>query len=159
MRFGIGYDSHRFTEGRPLILGGTNIPFEQGLAGHSDADVVLHAIGDALLGAAALGDIGTFFPDTDPQFKNADSAVLLHKIVTDVQGAGYLVGNVDVTVIAEKPRLLPFIEDMRANVARILGTAKADVSIKGKTNEKMGWLGRGEGIACLAVAAIGPPAE
>lgn len=154
MRVGIGLDSHRFVDGRPLILGGVKIPHGQGLAGHSDADAVLHAVGDALLGAAALGDIGTHFPDTDPRYKNADSSALLRTIIGKVSAAGFTVENVDVTVIAETPRLSPHIENMRANLAALLGVSLSGVSVKSKTNEKMGWLGRGEGIACLAVAAV-----
>jgi 2-C-methyl-D-erythritol 2,4-cyclodiphosphate synthase len=154
MRVGIGYDSHRFIAGRPLVLGGVTIPHPLGLAGHSDADVVLHALGDALLGAAALGDIGAFFPDDDTRFKDADSSELLRTIVTQVQAAGYRVGNVDMTILAEQPRVLPYINPMREHLAGLLQTRPADVSIKGKTNEKMGWLGRGEGIACLAVAVL-----
>lgn len=154
MRVGIGYDSHRFIAGRPLVLGGVTIPHPLGLAGHSDADVVLHALGDALLGAAALGDIGAFFPDDDARFKDADSSELLRTIVTQVQAAGYRVGNVDMTILAEQPRVLPYINPMREHLAGLLQTRAADVSIKGKTNEKMGWLGRSEGIACLAVAVL-----
>jgi len=154
MRVGLGYDSHRFIAGRPLILGGIRIPFPLGLAGHSDADVVLHALGDALLGAAALGDIGAHFPDEDPRFEGADSSELLRKIVAEVHEAGYMVGNVDMTVITEKPKLLPYIDRMREHIAAITGIARTDVSIKGKTNEQMGWLGRSEGMACLAVALL-----
>lgn len=154
MRVGIGYDSHRFTAGRPLIIGGVNIPYPLGLAGHSDADVLLHAVGDALLGAAALGDIGAHFPDTDPQWKDVKSSELLQAIVGKVAASGFSVENVDVTVIAEQPKLSSYIEQIRAVVADLLVIPPSQVSIKGKTNEKMGWLGRGEGIACLAVAVL-----
>lgn len=156
MRAGIGFDSHRFAEGRPLILGGVTIPYGRGLAGHSDADAVLHAVGDALLGAAALGDLGTHFPDNDPRYRNADSADLLMTIVKKIATAGFGVENVDVTVIAEEPKLSPYIDRMRANIAGLLNIPLSGVSVKGKTNEKMGWLGRGEGIACLAVVALNP---
>lgn len=156
MRVGIGYDSHRFTAGRQLVLGGVDIPHSLGLAGHSDADVLLHAIGDALLGAAALGDIGTHFPDTDPQWKDASSSKLLQAIVGEVRAGGYTIENVDATVIAEEPKLSAYTELIRSAIADILQITKAQVSIKGKTNEKMGWLGRGEGIACIAVASLNP---
>ncbi len=139
-----------------MILGGVKIPHGWGLAGHSDADAVLHAVGDALLGAAALGDLGTHFPDTDPRYRNADSADLLMTIVKKIATAGFGVGNVDVTVIAEEPKLSPYIDRMRANIAGLLDIPLSGVSVKGKTNEKMGWLGRGEGIACLAVVALKP---
>ncbi len=154
MRIGIGYDSHRFVAGRPLILGGVTIPHDRGLAGHSDADVVLHAICDALLGAAALGDIGQHFPDTDPAYKDIDSGALLGQVWHLLTDDGYAIANIDVTVITEAPTLLPHIADMRAHIAGIIKLPTAAISIKGKTNEGMGWIGRGEGIACLAVAAI-----
>jgi 2-C-methyl-D-erythritol 2,4-cyclodiphosphate synthase len=156
-RVGIGYDSHRFTAGRPLRLGGVTVPHTHGLVGHSDGDVVLHAIVDALLGAAALGDIGTFFPDDDPQWKGADSTRFV-KAVTEVLGKnGLRVQQADVTIIAEKPRLLNHIQGMRAATARALGISMEHVSIKAKTNEGMGWVGRGEGIGAIAVATVGPP--
>ena len=154
MRAGIGYDSHRFTAGRPLVLGGVNVPFPSGLAGHSDADALLHAIGDALLGAAALGDIGTHFPDTDPRWKDANSGDLLRAIAQKISAGGYSIENIDATVIAEQPELSPYIEQMRSAIAELLQISSLQISIKGKTNEKMGWLGRGEGIACLAVALL-----
>jgi len=154
MRVGIGYDSHRFTAGRPLVIGGVNIPYSLGLAGHSDADVLLHAVGDALLGAAALGDIGTHFPDTDPQWIDVPSSDLLQAIVGKVAASGFSIENVDATVIAEQPQLSPYIEQICSVVADLLAVPACQVSIKGKTNEKMGWLGRGEGIACLAVALL-----
>jgi 2-C-methyl-D-erythritol 2,4-cyclodiphosphate synthase len=155
-RVGVGYDSHRFAAGRPLRLGGVTVPHTHGLVGHSDGDVVLHAIVDALLGAAALGDIGSFFPDDDPQWKSADSARFA-KGATDALGKnGLVVRQVDVTVVAEKPKLAPFIQQMRAATARALGLSMEQVSIKAKTNEGMGWIGRGEGIATMAVATVGP---
>ena len=154
MRVGVGYDSHRLAAGRPLMLGGIPVPFERGLAGHSDADVVLHAIGDALLGAAALGDIGTHFPDTDPVWQDADSRSLLRMIADKIAAVGQRVENLDATVIAEQPRLSPYIPAMRECIAGLLQVPVDRVSIKAKTNENMGWLGRGEGMACLAVALI-----
>jgi 2-C-methyl-D-erythritol 2,4-cyclodiphosphate synthase len=154
VRAGIGYDSHRFAAGRPLVLGGIHIPYERGLAGHSDADALLHAVADALLGAAALGDIGTHFPDTDNQWKDADSRNLLGAVGEKISSMGYRVENIDATIIAEEPRLSPYIAEMRKTIAGILQIETTQVSIKGKTNEKMGWLGRSEGIACLAVATL-----
>jgi 2-C-methyl-D-erythritol 4-phosphate cytidylyltransferase / 2-C-methyl-D-erythritol 2,4-cyclodiphosphate synthase len=153
-RAGIGYDLHRLVEGRPLILGGVTIPFERGLAGHSDADAVCHAVTDAILGAASAGDIGRHFPDTDPTWKGASSIDLLRQAVQIVHAAGYEVGNVDVTVIAERPKLLPYIDQMRAAVAAAIGIPGDRVSIKGKTNEGVGALGRGEAIAVHAIAQI-----
>lgn len=155
-RIGIGYDSHRFGEGRPLRLGGMTIPHTHGLVGHSDGDAVLHALTDALLGAAALGDIGSFFPDTDPRWKDADSAQFLAAAVAALAGHGLRVNQVDVTVIAERPRLLPHVPAMRAATAKTLGVVVEHVSIKAKTNEGMGWVGRGEGIAVIAVATVEP---
>ncbi len=154
MRVGIGYDSHRFVEGRRMVLGGIYIPYHLGLAGHSDADALLHAIGDALLGAAALGDIGSHFPDTDQQWKDADSRELLQAIVGKITNCGLHVANVDATIIAEKPKFLPHIGKMRQTIAEILNVPVTAVSVKGKTNEKMGFIGRGEGVACLAVAML-----
>ena len=153
-RTGIGYDSHRFVEGRPLILGGQSIPHTHGLAGHSDADAVAHALTDAILGAAAAGDIGTHFPDTDPRWKGADSIELLRAACTIVAARGFRVSQVDVTVILERPRLGPHIPAMRATLAAALGLAVDDVSVKAKTNEGMGFVGRGEGIATMAVATL-----
>lgn len=158
IRVGIGYDSHRFAAGRPLRLGGVTVPHTHGLAGHSDADAVLHAVTDAILGAAALGDIGTFFPDDDVQWKNADSARFLKGAVDAAAKAGFAVQQVDVTVVAEKPKLVPFVQQMRAATARALGVAMEHVSIKAKSNEGMGWIGRGEGIATIAVATLLPAA-
>ena len=146
IRIGQGYDVHQLVEGRDLILGGVNIPFEKGLLGHSDADALLHAITDALLGAAGLGDIGSHFPDTADEFKDADSRVLLREAYQSVQALGWRVVNVDTTVIAQKPKLAPHIPTMRANIAADLCIRTACVNIKGKTNEKLGYLGRMEAI-------------
>ena len=154
MRIGYGYDSHRFEEGRPLMLGGVRIPDCPGLKGHSDADVLIHAVIDALLGAAALGDIGSHFPDTDPKWKGADSAVLLKGVVEEVLAAGYAVGNLDATVICERPRLRPHVEAIRARLAAILGTDVSRISVKGKTNEKMDDVGAGIGIEVHCVALL-----
>lgn len=153
-RIGQGYDVHQLVEGRPLILGGVTIPYEKGLLGHSDADALLHAITDALLGAAALGDIGTHFPDTDEEFKNADSRVLLKKAHQAVFQAGWQIINIDTTIIAQQPRLKPYIAAMRTNIAADLGIAEHDINIKGKTNEKLGYLGRMEGIEAQAVVLL-----
>jgi len=153
-RIGIGYDSHRFSAGRPLRLGGITIPHTHGLAGHSDGDVALHALVDALLGAAALGDIGAMFPDDDPQWKGADSARFVKKVVETLQQAHFTVQQVDVTILAERPKLAERIEAMRAATAKALGVEVGAVSIKAKTNEGMGWVGRGEGIAAIAVATV-----
>jgi 2-C-methyl-D-erythritol 4-phosphate cytidylyltransferase / 2-C-methyl-D-erythritol 2,4-cyclodiphosphate synthase len=153
-RAGIGYDLHRLVEGRPLILGGVTIPFDRGLAGHSDADAVCHAITDAVLGAAGAGDIGRHFPDTDPVWKGASSVDLLRRAVGVVRDRGFEVGNVDASVIAERPKLSPYIDAMTANVAAALGISTDRVSIKGKTNEGIGELGRGEAIAVHAIALV-----
>ncbi len=153
-RIGTGYDLHRLVAGRPLILAGVRIPFDRGLAGHSDADIVSHAVTDAVLGAAAVGDIGRLFPDTDAAWKDADSLEMLRSAMDVVRGAGYIVVNVDVTVIAERPKLLPYLDAMRANLAAALGIDVSAVSIKGKTNEHVGEIGRGEAMACHAVALL-----
>ncbi len=153
-RVGIGYDSHRFTAGRPLRIAGITVPHTHGLAGHSDGDVALHAVIDALLGAAALGDIGQHFPDDDPQWRGVDSARMLKKVVETLQAAGFTIGQVDLTVMVERPKLAHMIGPMRAATAKALGLAEGAVSIKAKTNEGMGWIGRGEGIAAIAVATI-----
>jgi 2-C-methyl-D-erythritol 2,4-cyclodiphosphate synthase len=153
-RTGIGYDSHRFAEGRPLILGGHAIPHTHGLAGHSDADAVAHALTDAILGAAAAGDIGSHFPDTDPRWKGADSIGLLRAACALVAERGFRVAQVDVTVILERPRLGPHIPAMRTTLAEALGVSVDAVSVKAKTNEGMGFIGRGEGIATMAVATL-----
>ena len=154
MRIGYGYDSHRFEAGRPLMLGGVNIPGTDGLKGHSDADVLIHAVIDALLGAAALGDIGSHFPDTDPKWKGADSALLLEQVVEEVVAAGYAVGNVDATVICERPRLRPHVDAIRARLAELLRVDVSRVSVKGKTNEKMDDVGAGLGIEVHCVALL-----
>lgn len=153
-RIGQGYDCHVLVEGRPLILGGVTIPHHKGLLGHSDADALLHAITDALFGAAALGDIGRHFPDTDPQFKGADSRVLLREAGKRLAAAGYRVGNVDATIIAQAPKMAPHIGAMVIHIAEDLGISPQQVNVKAKTNEKMGFLGREEGIATEAVALI-----
>ncbi len=153
-RTGIGYDSHRFVEGRPLILGGQTIPHTHGLAGHSDADAVAHALTDAILGAAAAGDIGTHFPDTDPRWNGADSMALLRSACDIVGARGCRVVQVDVTVVLERPRLGPHIQAMRGALAAALEIAVGAVSVKAKTNEGMGFIGRGEGIATMAVATL-----
>jgi len=154
IRVGFGYDSHRFDAGRRLVLGGVEIPGEPGLAGHSDADVVIHAVIDALLGAAALGDIGSHFPDTDGRWRGADSAKLLSAVVEEVSAAGWCVGNVDVTVICERPKLRPHVDAMRSRIASLLGVAAGRVSVKGKTNEKMDDVGAGVGIEVHAVCLL-----
>ena len=154
IRVGIGYDSHRFALGRPLILGGILIPSETGLDGHSDADAICHAITDAVLGAGGMGDIGEMFPDSDPANKGRDSIGMLEAAVRRLESAGYKVGQVDVTVITETPRLSPHREKIRARLAAAMGIESTSVSVKGKTNEGMGWIGRKEGLACIAVATL-----
>jgi 2-C-methyl-D-erythritol 2,4-cyclodiphosphate synthase len=154
MRVGIGYDSHPFAAGRKLILGGVAIPHARGLAGHSDADAVAHALTDAILGAAGLGDIGRMFPDTDPQWKGANSIDLLNKAFVKVSEAGFQFVHADVTVILEQPKLAPHLDAMKAKLAEALLAGATHVSVKAKTNEGMGWIGRGEGIAVFAVATL-----
>ena len=154
IRIGHGYDVHRLVEERRLILGGVDIPYEKGLLGHSDADVLLHAISDALLGAAALGDIGKHFPDTDAAYKNADSLVLLSKVNDIIGAAGYRVSNVDATVIAQAPKLAPHILKMRENIAKALDTDLNAISVKATTEERLGFTGSGEGISAHAVCII-----
>lgn len=154
MRVGFGYDSHRFEDGRPLVLGGVRIPDSVGLKGHSDADALAHAVIDALLGAAALGDIGSHFPDSDPQWKDADSMALLASVVAEVRTAGFSVSNVDATVICERPRLRPHVAAIRARLAEALGCPVDAVSIKGKTNEKMDDVGAGVGVEVHCVALL-----
>jgi len=154
IRIGQGYDVHPLVPGRKLILGGVTIPYVMGLHGHSDADVLLHAITDALLGAAGLGDIGRMFPDSEEQWRGADSRVLLRGALAAVQAAGWRVGNVDCTVIAQAPRIAPYVAAMRDNIAADLGLAPARVNVKGKTTERLGFTGRGEGIAAEAVALL-----
>lgn len=153
-RFGMGYDVHRLVEGRKLILGGVTVPYEKGLLGHSDADVLLHAIMDALLGAAALGDIGRHFPDTDPAYAGADSQKLLAHVGELLKEHGYDIGNVDATIVAQRPKLMAFIPQMAANIAETLGIAVDQVNVKATTEEKLGFTGSGEGISSYAVAGI-----
>jgi len=154
VRIGFGYDSHRLVEGRKLIIGGVDIPFEKGLLGHSDADVLCHAITDAVLGALGLGDIGKHFPDTDPQWKDAVSTELLQYVIGMAKMNGFSVTWVDATVIAEKPRLVPYIEQMKDALAKT-GIPTGAINIKAKTNEGMGFIGHGEGIAAFAVCSLG----
>ncbi|MBM3396508.1 MAG: 2-C-methyl-D-erythritol 2,4-cyclodiphosphate synthase [Betaproteobacteria bacterium] len=154
LRIGQGYDVHRLVSGRRLIIGGVEVPYERGLLGHSDADVLLHAICDALLGAAGLGDIGRHFPDTDARLAGADSRALLRAVMVMVETAGYRVGNVDATVIAQRPKLAPFIAAMVKVIATDLGVAPEQVNVKAKTNEGIGHLGRGEGIAAQAIVLL-----
>ena len=154
MRIGHGYDVHRLVEGRDLILGGVKIPYEKGLDGHSDADVLYHAVMDALLGAAALGDIGRHFPDTDPAYKGADSGKLLGAVRDKIAAAGYRVGNIDVTMIAQKPKLKDYIPAMAENIANILGIAPNQVNVKATTEERLGFTGDGSGMSCHAVCLL-----
>ena len=154
IRVGYGYDVHRLVEGRKLILGGVDIPFEKGLLGHSDADVLLHAVTDALFGAAALGDIGSHFPDTDPQYKGADSLKLLEACGQELAEHGWRIGNIDAAIVAQRPKLLPFVPQMRENIARVLHISMDQVSLKGKTEEGLGFTGTGEGMAVHAVCLI-----
>ena len=156
MRIGQGYDVHRLVEGRELILGGVNIPYEKGLLGHSDADVLTHALMDALLGAAAMGDIGKLFPDTDDRYLGADSIALLREVDRRLTEAGYRLGNLDVTVIAQRPKLAPYINQMRQNLAAALHTELQNVSVKATTEEHLGFTGSGEGIAAHAVCLLEP---
>lgn len=156
MRIGHGYDVHRLVEGRSLILGGVRIPFEKGLDGHSDADVLTHAVMDALLGAAAMGDIGKLFPDTDDRYLGADSIALLREVDWWLTEAGYRLGNLDVTVIAQRPKLAPYINQMRQNLAAALRTELQNVSVKATTEEHLGFTGSGEGIAAHAVCLLEP---
>jgi 2-C-methyl-D-erythritol 2,4-cyclodiphosphate synthase len=153
-RVGIGYDSHRFEEGRPLVLGGIRIPHDRGLAGHSDADAVAHALTDAILGAAAAGDIGQHFPDSDPRWKDADSMELLRTAHDLVRRRGFSLAQADLTIITEQPRLGPHLTAMAARLAERLGTPPGALSVKAKTNEGMGFIGRGEGIAVIAIATL-----
>ncbi len=159
MRVGTGYDVHRLVEGRKLILGGVKIPYEKGLLGHSDADVLVHAIMDALLGAAALGDIGLHFPDSDPAYAGADSLRLLTRVVEILAKNGYLVENVDATVIAQAPRLRPYIDQMRKNIADAMDADISQVSVKATTEEHLGFTGRGEGISAQAAALLSSPRD
>ncbi|MDV2686718.1 2-C-methyl-D-erythritol 2,4-cyclodiphosphate synthase [Alkalihalophilus lindianensis] len=154
IRIGQGYDVHRLVEGRPLIIGGITIPYEKGLLGHSDADVLLHTVADAVLGAIAEGDIGKHFPDTAPEFKDADSAKLLTHVWKIVKKKGYQLGNIDCTIIAEKPKMAPHINDMRERIAELLEAEVSQVNVKATTTEKLGFTGRGEGIASLATVLL-----
>ena len=154
MRVGIGYDVHAFADDRFLVLGGVTIPHEQGLAGHSDADVLLHAVCDALLGAAGMGDIGRHFSDTDPAFKDIDSLVLLERTMDLIRSRGLAVANIDATILAEAPRMWPHIPAMLKNISRVLGVPPDDVNIKATTSEGMGFIGRREGIAAMCVALL-----
>lgn len=153
-RIGLGLDAHAFQTGRRLILGGVDVPYEQGLLGHSDADVLCHAVSDAVLGAAGLGDIGRHFPDSDPAYLGADSLQLLARCVEMARARGYAVGNVDAVLIAQTPKLAPYIQQMNRNLARALGVAEADVNVKATTTEHMGFTGRKEGIAAQAVCLL-----
>jgi len=154
MRVGLGYDVHKLVEGRDLIIGGVNIPYEKGLLGHSDADVLLHAISDALLGAAALGDIGKHFPDTDPKYKGADSLKLLEHVGKLLEDNLYIIENIDATIIAQRPKMAPHIQTMRENIARVLGLEVDQVNVKATTEEGLGFTGTGEGISSQAICAI-----
>ena len=155
-RFGMGYDVHQLVENRKLIIGGVDIPYEKGLLGHSDADVLLHAISDALLGAAALGDIGKHFPDTDPRYKGADSLRLLEEVGNLLTEKDYVVGNVDATIVAQKPKMLPHIPQMRENIAKVLHVDTDQINVKATTEEHLGFTGSGQGISSYAVAGIEP---
>ncbi len=154
IRIGQGFDVHQLVEGRPLIMGGIEIPYEKGLLGHSDADVLLHTIADACLGAIAAGDIGKHFPDTDPNFKDADSAVLLQHVWKLVKAEGYTLGNIDCSIIAQKPKMAPHIEQMRERIAKLLESTISQVNVKATTTEKLGFTGRGEGIAAQATVLL-----
>jgi len=157
MRIGHGYDVHRLVEGKKLIMGGVDIPYEKGLLGHSDADVLLHAIADALLGALAMGDIGKHFPDTDPAFKGADSMKLLAQVVGLISTKGYVVGNLDATIIAQKPKMAPHIQAMRENIAQVCSVDIDRINIKATTEEGLGFTGTGEGISAHAVVLLTTP--
>jgi len=159
MRIGQGYDVHRLTEGRRMILGGVEIPYEKGLLGHSDADVLVHAVMDALLGAAALGDIGQHFPDTDPAYKGISSIELLKKVGELLEGQGYVIENIDATIIAQRPKLAPYRAQMAENIAAALGIEKEQVSVKATTEEGLGFTGTGEGISAQAIALLSSVAD
>ena len=154
MRIGMGYDVHKLTEGRDLILGGVNIPWEKGLLGHSDADVLIHAVMDALLGAAALGDIGKHFPDTDPAYKGISSVKLLVHVAELLKENGYTIGNIDATIIAQKPKMAPHIPQMRKNMAEAMGIPESSLNIKATTEEGLGFTGQGEGISSQAICSL-----
>ena len=159
MRIGMGYDVHRLAENRKLIIGGVDIPYEKGLDGHSDADVLLHAIMDALLGAAALGDIGKLFPDTDPEFKGADSMKLLAEVGRRLEEARFIVENIDATIIAQRPKMRPYIDTMRQNIADVLGLDITQVNVKATTEEGLGFTGSGEGISSQAICLLTTPMD
>jgi len=154
MRMGMGYDIHRLMEGRKLILGGEEIPYVRGLVGHSDADVLSHAIADAMLGAVSLGDIGMHFPDTDPKYKDAVSIVLLEKVNSLVKGKGYFINNIDTVVIAEEPKIKPFVDRIKKNISKALKIDETDINIKATTNEGVGSIGKGDAIASYAVVSL-----
>ena len=154
IRIGYGYDAHRLEEGRRLVLGGVDIPYEKGLLGHSDADVLIHAVIDAIIGALGLGDIGKHFPDSDEAYKGADSVLLLSRTYDMMKEHGYSISNIDATIVAQEPRMAPYIEDMRENISKALMCSKECVNIKAKTTERMGFEGRGEGISAHAAALI-----
>ncbi len=157
MRVGMGYDVHRLVEGRDLIIGGVKIPYEKGLLGHSDADVLLHAVSDALLGAAALGDIGKHFPDTDPAYKGISSLILLEKVGGLLEDKGFLIENIDATIIAQAPKMRPYIDTMRENITNALGLMMEQVNVKATTEEGLGFTGRGEGISSQAICMLTSP--
>ncbi len=159
MRVGMGYDVHRLVEGRKLIIGGVEIPYEKGLLGHSDADVLLHAISDALLGAAALGDIGKHFPDTDPKFEGADSLKLLQKVGEMLDEKAFIISNIDATIIAQKPKMRPYIDQMRENIANALALDISQVNVKATTEEGLGFTGSGEGISSQAICMLDTPMD
>jgi len=159
MRIGMGYDVHKLVEGRDLIIGGVKIPYEKGLLGHSDADVLLHAISDALLGAAALGDIGKHFPDTDPKYKGADSLVLLQEVGKLLENECYIIENIDATIIAQAPKMRPHIDTMRQNIANALSIDITQVNVKATTEEGLGFTGSGEGISSQAICLLNSPRE
>lgn len=159
MRIGMGYDVHRLVEGRPLVMGGVTIPYELGLLGHSDADVLLHAIADALLGAAALGDIGKHFPDTDPAYKGISSIILLEKVGKLLEENMFFIENIDATIIAQAPKMRPYIDQMRANIAGALGISADQVNVKATTEEGLGFTGEGKGISAQAVCMLASPRE
>lgn len=156
IRIGFGYDSHRFTDGDYIVIGGVKIPFEKGLDAHSDGDALLHALCDALLGAAAMGDIGKHFPDNDPEYKNIGSSVLVKNVMQKLDDENYLVGNIDSTIILEKPKLATHITAMQNNIGDLLNISQHDVNVKATTNEGMGFIGRGEGVAAYVVATLIP---
>ncbi|MBR3465683.1 MAG: 2-C-methyl-D-erythritol 2,4-cyclodiphosphate synthase [Bacteroidales bacterium] len=156
-RVGFGYDSHRFAPGRPLVIGGVVVPYELGLAAHSDGDVLIHAVCDALLGAAGLKDIGTWFPDTDDTYKNADSTLLLAKVVEVVKERGWQVNNLDCTLVLERPKMKPHIDNIILKLSQLLDVPSENIAVKAKTNEKMGFTGAGEGIAAVAAVTLRKP--